>query len=106
MTGGWIHLITGCMFSGKTDEMLRLIRRAEIAGRRVMLVRPAMDDRTEAGSVESRSGVTWQAETVADSSRLAGTAIGVGLKSSSRSEEGRGLRRAQKSRFSTLSALS
>ncbi len=67
MTSGWIHLITGCMFSGKTDEMLRLIRRAEIAGRRVLLIRPAMDSRTEAGSVESRSGVTYQARSVADS---------------------------------------
>ena len=70
MTGGWIHLITGCMFSGKTDEMLRLIRRAEIAGRRVVLVRPAMDDRTEAGAVESRSGVTWKAVSVTDSSEI------------------------------------
>ena len=70
MTGGWIHLITGCMFSGKTDEMLRLIRRAEIAGRRVLLVRPAMDDRTEAGIAESRSGVTWRAESVVDSGAI------------------------------------
>ena len=70
MTSGWIHLITGCMFSGKTDEMLRLIRRAEIAGRRVLLVRPTLDSRTEAGSVESRSGVTYQARSVADSSEI------------------------------------
>jgi thymidine kinase len=70
MTSGWIHLITGCMFSGKTDEMLRLIRRAEIAGRRVLLVRPAMDDRTEAGSVESRSGVTYRARAVGDSREI------------------------------------
>ena len=70
MAGGWIHLITGCMFSGKTDEMLRLIRRAEIAGRRVLLVRPAIDDRTAEGAVESRSGVTWQARSVADSSDI------------------------------------
>jgi thymidine kinase len=70
MTGGWIHLITGCMFSGKTDEMLRLIRRAEIAGRRVVLVRPAMDDRTEAGAVESRSGVTWKSSSITDSSEI------------------------------------
>jgi len=70
MAGGWIHLITGCMFSGKTDEMLRLIRRAEIAGRRVLLVRPAIDDRTADGSVESRSGVAYQAKTVRDSSEI------------------------------------
>ena len=46
MTPGWIHVITGCMFSGKTDELLRLLRRAEIAGRRIVLVRPTVDDRT------------------------------------------------------------
>jgi thymidine kinase len=70
MAGGWIHLITGCMFSGKTDEMLRLIRRAEIAGRRVLLIRPAIDDRTADGSIESRSGVAYQARTVRDSSEI------------------------------------
>jgi thymidine kinase len=70
MSGGWIHVITGCMFSGKTDEVLRLLRRAEIAGRRVVLARPAMDDRTEAGSVESRSGVAYRARAVADSSEI------------------------------------
>ncbi|HZW00472.1 MAG TPA: thymidine kinase [Candidatus Deferrimicrobium sp.] len=70
MAGGWIHLITGCMFSGKTDEMLRLIRRAEIAGRRVLLVRPALDSRTVDGSVESRSGVAYKALTVKDSSEI------------------------------------
>jgi thymidine kinase len=70
MAGGWIHLITGCMFSGKTDEMLRLIRRAEIAGRRVLLVRPSVDDRTVDGTVESRSGVAYHALTVKDSSEI------------------------------------
>jgi thymidine kinase len=70
MASGWIHVITGCMFSGKTDEMLRLLRRAEIAGRRVLLVRPVVDDRTSAGSVESRSGVSWTARAVADSSEI------------------------------------
>ena len=57
MTPGWIHVITGCMFSGKTDELLRLLRRADIAGRRIVLVRPTIDDRTPPASVESRSGV-------------------------------------------------
>ena len=70
MAGGWIHLITGCMFSGKTDELLRLIRRAEIAGRRVLLVRPAIDDRTADGAIESRSGHAYQALTVRDSSEI------------------------------------
>ena len=51
----WLHVIAGCMSSGKTDEMLRLLRRAEIARRRILLVRPDVDDRTPAEYAESRS---------------------------------------------------
>ncbi len=43
------------MSSGKTDELLRLLRRAEIAKRRILLVRPDVDDRTPADYAESRS---------------------------------------------------
>lgn len=51
----WLHVIAGCMSSGKTDELLRLLRRAEIARRRIMLVRPDVDDRTPPEYAESRS---------------------------------------------------
>jgi thymidine kinase len=51
----WLHVIVGCMSSGKTDELLRLLRRAEIARRRVLLVRPDVDTRTPADYAESRS---------------------------------------------------
>jgi len=70
MTSGWIHVISGCMFSGKTDELLRHLRRAEIAGRRIVLIRPAVDDRTPAGTVASRSGVAFAARSVPDSSAI------------------------------------
>lgn len=43
------------MSSGKTDELLRLLRRAEIARRRALLVRPDIDDRTPGEYAESRS---------------------------------------------------
>jgi thymidine kinase len=51
----WLHVIAGCMSSGKTDELLRLLRRAEFARRRILLVRPDIDDRTPAEYAESRS---------------------------------------------------
>ncbi len=70
LPSGWIHVITGCMFSGKTDELLRLLRRAEIAGRRVMLVRPRLDDRTPPEVVESRSGVAFRARPVPGSADI------------------------------------
>ena len=51
----WLHVIAGCMSSGKTDELLRLLRRAEVARRRILLVRPEIDDRTPGEFAESRS---------------------------------------------------
>ena len=69
-TSGWVHVICGCMFCGKTDEMLRLLRRFSIAGRRVLLVKPGLDTRTDAVTVISRSGAQHQAVTVDDSSGI------------------------------------
>jgi thymidine kinase len=63
---GHVQVIAGCMFSGKTDELLRLLRRAEIARRRILLVRPVIDDRTEREVVRSRSGAAFQSKAVAD----------------------------------------
>jgi thymidine kinase len=61
---GWVHVIAGCMFCGKTDEMLRLLRRFSIAGRSVLLVKPRLDTRTDAVVVMSRSGAQHHAVTV------------------------------------------
>ena len=55
-TSGWVHVICGCMFCGKTDEMLRLLRRFTIAGRQVVLIKPSLDTRTDEVNVVSRSG--------------------------------------------------
>ena len=73
-TSGWVHVICGCMFCGKTDEMLRLLRRFSIAGRRVLLVKPRLDTRTDADRVFSRSGAQHEAVTVDDSSQIEGAA--------------------------------
>ena len=74
-TSGWVHVICGCMFCGKTDEMLRLLRRFSIAGRQVVLVKPRLDTRTDRVTVISRSGAQHHAITVDDSSQIE-TAIG------------------------------
>ena len=73
-TAGWVHVICGCMFCGKTDEMLRLLRRFSIAGRRVILVKPHLDTRTDAVRVVSRSGAQHQALSVPDSRAIEGVA--------------------------------
>ena len=46
--GGWLEVICGPMFSGKSEEMIRRLRRAEIAGQRVVLFKPRIDDRYDA----------------------------------------------------------
>ncbi len=69
-TSGWVHVICGCMFCGKTDEMLRLLRRFGIAGRRVVLVKPQVDTRTDQVTVVSRSGAHHQALSVAHSREI------------------------------------
>lgn len=42
---GWIEVICGGMFSGKTEELIRRARRAHIAGQKVVIVKPAVDTR-------------------------------------------------------------
>ncbi len=42
---GWIEVITGCMFSGKTEELIRRLRRAKIARLEVKIFKPALDNR-------------------------------------------------------------
>lgn len=69
-THGWVHVIAGCMFCGKTDEMLRLLRRFSIAGRRVLLVKPRLDTRTDAITVVSRSGAQHAAISVESSADI------------------------------------
>ncbi len=54
---GWIEVITGCMFSGKTEEMIRRLRRAQYARQSVVVFKPAIDQRYSADQVDSHSGL-------------------------------------------------
>jgi thymidine kinase len=54
---GWIEVITGCMFSGKTEELIRRIRRAQYARQPVVVFKPGIDARYAADSVGSHSGM-------------------------------------------------
>src|SRR5262245_66171704 len=71
---GSLHVITGCMFSGKTEELLRLLRRASVGGRSVLLVRPQLDTRSPAEIAESRSGARFESTTVADAAGIVAAA--------------------------------
>lgn len=54
---GSIELVCGSMFSGKTEELLRRIRRAEIARRRIQIFKPQIDARYGLQRVASHNGV-------------------------------------------------
>ncbi|MEM8898359.1 MAG: thymidine kinase [Bacteroidota bacterium] len=45
LNSGWIEVVCGSMFSGKTEELIRRIRRAQIANQRVMIFKPIIDNR-------------------------------------------------------------
>jgi thymidine kinase len=61
---GWVEVITGSMFSGKTEELLRRLRRAEIAGQDVAAFTPAVDDRYGEATLGSHAGRSWEAAVV------------------------------------------
>ena len=50
-------MICGPMFSGKSEEMIRRLRRAEIAGQRIVIFKPRIDDRYDAEDVVSHAGI-------------------------------------------------
>lgn len=52
---GWIEVIAGCMFSGKTEELIRRLRRAEIARQSVLVFKPRLDTRFSAKAIVSHS---------------------------------------------------
>src|SRR5438105_2484245 len=52
---GWIEVIVGPMYSGKTEELIRRLRRAQIARQRVEIFKPAIDTRYAADHLVSHS---------------------------------------------------
>lgn len=67
---GWLEVISGCMFSGKSEELIRRIKRAKIARLKVQVFKPVIDDRYHATAVVSHNGVTEDAKAVRDSAEL------------------------------------
>jgi thymidine kinase len=69
MSRGRIEVITGCMFSGKSEELNRRLRRARIARKGVFAVKHASDDRYDESAICSHNGAKFEANplaTVAD----------------------------------------
>jgi thymidine kinase len=79
---GWIEVVTGCMFSGKTEELIKRLRRAQYARQPVVVFKPRIDDRYSEDSVGSHSGQrmrSFQIDNASEIPALVGDAMVVGI---------------------------
>ncbi len=61
---GWIEAICGPMFSGKSEELIRRLRRAMIARKRVQVFKPIIDDRYAADEIVSHNDIRMKSEAI------------------------------------------
>ncbi|MCM1990061.1 thymidine kinase [Oceanirhabdus seepicola] len=71
-TYGWIEVVIGPMYSGKSEELIRRVRRAKIAKMKVQVFKPSVDDRYSKEDVVSHCGEKIEAMPVKDSSVIMG----------------------------------
>lgn len=69
-SNGWIEVICGSMFSGKTEELIRRLRRSEFANQRLLLFKPQIDNRYSEDRVVSHRGSDFSAVVINDSSEI------------------------------------
>ena len=67
---GWIEIIVGSMFSGKSEELIRRLRRAQIARQKVQIFKPAIDSRYATDQIVSHSEMRIASAAVSSSRRL------------------------------------
>ncbi len=53
---GWIEVISGCMFAGKTEELIRRIKILQYAKKNIVVIKPTIDDRYSEDEIASHSG--------------------------------------------------
>jgi thymidine kinase len=69
--GGWIEVICGSMFSGKSEELIRRLRRAQLARQTVQVFKPALDTRYSSHYITSHSDMRIEAKVVESAQELA-----------------------------------
>ena len=67
---GWIEVITGSMFSGKSEELIRRLRRAQIARQKVQIFKPVLDNRYSEDHIVSHSDMRIASTNVRNSDEL------------------------------------
>ncbi len=68
--GGWVEVICGSMFSGKTEELIRRVRRAQIAKQKVQVFKPSLDNRYALEKVTSHDGMNLDATIVTEAREI------------------------------------
>lgn len=68
--GGWVEVICGSMFSGKTEELIRRVRRAQIARQKVQVFKPSLDDRYVLEKVTSHNGMGLDATLITEAREI------------------------------------
>ncbi len=66
---GWIEVICGPMFSGKSEELIRRLRRAMIARKRVEVFKPTIDDRYSSDEIVSHGDLRMKSQVVSSAGR-------------------------------------
>jgi len=69
---GWIEVIVGSMFSGKSEELIRRLRRAQIARQKVQIFKPSLDSRYADDAIVSHSEMRIPSRAVVNSRALLG----------------------------------
>ena len=69
-SGGWIEVICGVMFSGKSEELIRRLRRAQIARRKVQIFKPAIDSRYSEEHIVSHSEMRIESQLVRSAAEI------------------------------------
>ncbi|MEI5909068.1 thymidine kinase [Bacillus spongiae] len=67
---GWVEVICGSMFSGKSEELIRRVRRTQFAKQSIMVFKPKLDNRYSEESVVSHNGTSVIAKPVEDSTDI------------------------------------
>jgi thymidine kinase len=67
---GWIEVICGPMFSGKSEELIRRLRRATIARKRVEVFKPVLDDRYSVNEIVSHGDVRMNSQAVSSAAEI------------------------------------
>ena len=67
---GWLETISGCMFAGKTEELIRRIKVLEFAKKEIMVFKPKIDDRYSNTRVVSHAGSSVESHVISDASEI------------------------------------